>query len=334
MPANSREEAALGAIYGALAGDAAGAPLEFLGRKPTETEVSRALEMPGGGVHQVAPGQITDDGELTLCLAHALAEAPEFNIETIARWYAKWIDSTPFDIGNTIGQTIGSVLTQSTPSHDQPSTTGSYAEQMILSAEQYSSTSKANGALMRAVPLGIWGWNTTTDELAACARREASFSHTHQSCRDASACYSIALASLVAFPGDHVRAFTEAFRWAETEAVSEVQEWMNLAANNIDTPYYPLAGFVKIGFVHAFRHLFLGTSWYDAVHETLSGGGDTDTNACIVGGLIGGLHGTEGIPVRIREALLNADTSSAVHSRPDFLHPRHVPDLVLCILRS
>ena len=32
------------------------------------------------------------------------------------------------------------------------------------------------------------------------------------------------------------------------------------------------------------------------MYETLAGGGDTDTNGCIVGGLLGTLHGEGGIP--------------------------------------
>jgi len=44
---------------------------------------------------------------------------------------------------------------------------------------------------------------------------------------------------------------------------------------------------VKYGFVHAFRHLRLGTPYVAAITETLLGGGDTDTNACIMGGLSG-----------------------------------------------
>ena len=45
-----QQEAAYGAIFGALAADAAGATLEFLRRNPTQTEVDEALQMVGGGV--------------------------------------------------------------------------------------------------------------------------------------------------------------------------------------------------------------------------------------------------------------------------------------------
>jgi len=65
-------DAVIGSVIGAFAGDAAGAVLEFSTVEINEKNVSMALAMPGGGPHKVAPGQITDDSELAICLAHAL----------------------------------------------------------------------------------------------------------------------------------------------------------------------------------------------------------------------------------------------------------------------
>ena len=90
-------DATLGCLLGACVGDAAGAVLEFR-EPPSPTDVDWAMTMPGGGVWGVAPGQITDDSELMLCLAQALAESPTFDLERIAHHYAAWIDSPPFDI--------------------------------------------------------------------------------------------------------------------------------------------------------------------------------------------------------------------------------------------
>ena len=84
---------AQGALLGALIGDAAGATLEFLGREPNSDEIDHALTLPGGGVLSVAPGQITDDGELTLALARALDGSDEYPIERVASNYLRWISS-------------------------------------------------------------------------------------------------------------------------------------------------------------------------------------------------------------------------------------------------
>ena len=60
-----------------------------------------------------------------------------------------------------------------------------------------------------------------------------------------------------------------------------------------DRPIIPNTGFVRIAFTHAFRHLRAETAYAEALRERLAGGGDTDTNGCIVGGLLGALHGED-----------------------------------------
>lgn len=42
------------------------------------------LAMKGGGVFRVAPGQVTDDGELTLALARALVGEQSYPREKVA----------------------------------------------------------------------------------------------------------------------------------------------------------------------------------------------------------------------------------------------------------
>ena len=74
-------DAALGAVLGALVGDAAGAVLEFFGQAITAADVEHALAMPGGGTWAVAPGQVTDDGELTMSLLNALVASPNATTE-------------------------------------------------------------------------------------------------------------------------------------------------------------------------------------------------------------------------------------------------------------
>jgi ADP-ribosylglycohydrolase len=82
-------------------------------------------------------------------------------------------------------------------------------------------------------------------------------------------------------------------------------------------------GFIRHGFVRAFYFLISGSSYEDAIRETLLAGGDTDTNAAIVGGLIGAAVGVEGIPLRMREAVMTCDTSKG-RPRPEWLHPRNL----------
>jgi ADP-ribosyl-[dinitrogen reductase] hydrolase len=324
-----RYDAAFGCFLGACAGDAAGAVLEFLGRQPSNTEVKQAMRMPGGGALRVANGQITDDSELALCLAQALVTTQDFDLERIAFNYVQWVNSSPFDMGRT---TRYSLACFKNPKWKNICDTKGYAIAMTQAAKYHCMDSKANGSLMRVAPLGIWGSYLNDDQLAQCAIKESSLSHPNQSCSHAVACYVIAIASLIENQGDRLKAFNRVIRWATQNANQEVQDWLQQAKENIDVPYYPHIGFVKIAFIQAFRHLLLGSPFQEAIYETLSGGGDTDTNACIVGGLIGAASGASDIPEDMKNAVLHCDTKQGQHPRPAFLHSSQLPTLTQGLL--
>ena len=322
-------DAACGCLFGACIGDAAGAVLEMRGL-PSAADVAWALQMPGGGVWQVAPGQITDDGELTLCLAQALAQSADFQLETIAQNYAAWIESNPFDIGITTSRSLGCI---SAANWQTTYNTTSYAVAMTQAAAAFTSASKANGSLMLATQLGIWGYQFYDAQLAQYARADSQLSHANPTCGDAVACYVIAIASLLRHPGDRTTAFQRVQAWAELDANDEVRDWLDAAARHVNEPYYPQSGFVKIAFIHAFRHLHSGTDYVAALRETLAGGGDTDTNACIVGGLIGAACGAAAIPTDLKQPVLTCNTSQSAHPRPEFLHTTHLETLTKQLLK-
>lgn len=257
------QEAALGYLLGACSGDAAGATLEFMGRHPTRAEVERALKMPGGGIWNVAPGQIADDGELTLCLAHALTGQTGFEIERVAKQYAAWIESDPFDVGNTTRTSIGCFLRSA---HWRTvCERGGYAVGMRQAAAQGCADSKANGSLMRSTPLGVWGCRFSDNDLAGFARQDSTLSHPNQSCQDAVACYVIAIANLMRAPGDRHMAFHTTKTWADTYANTEVRGWLDDAESKLNYPYHPQASFIRIAFTHAFRLLIQGADYMTAM---------------------------------------------------------------------
>jgi len=149
-----------------------------------------------------------------------------------------------------------------------------------------------------------------------------------------SACPRSAISALIRNRQNRSAAFQVAASWAESNANDEVREWLDDAEHNRQTPYHPLVGFIRIGFTHAFRHLLLGSSYSEAIEETLLGGGDTDTNACIVGGLIGAAGGAVSIPVEMKAAVLSCETDKGIHERPDFLRAGRIPELVRGLLDS
>ena len=274
----TKRDVGRGCLLGALVGDAAGATLEFLGRKPDAAEVDRALEMVGGGPLRTAPGQITDDGELTLCLARALSGTTTFSIEKVALEYLAWLRSDPFDIGNATRNGLSGGLAAAP---------GTVHEGMRRAAAAQNADSKANGALMRAAPLGAWGWRLSEEDLVAAAMADAGLTHPNPTCKHASA----RLLSRDPAPRAEPRATgtgrsPPAKAWAGRLGAEEIVEWLGLAGENVDVGYGPQIGFVQIRLRARVSPPAARTRRTPTrCARPLLGGGDTDTNACIVGGL-------------------------------------------------
>ena len=323
-------DAALGAVLGALVGDAAGAVLEFFGRPITSADVEHALMLPGGGTWGVAPGQVTDDGELTMSLLNALVESPA-QPRAAAAHYGRWVASDPFDIGITTARSLGCLREDVWAARARAV---GVEVAMTEAANERCMPSKANGSLMRATPLAVWGATRGDAALVAAAQGDARLSHPNPACVDACTAYVLAIASLIRVPGDAARALDIARTWTRASACDEVRGWLADADAGVDVPYTPQDGFVRIAFTHAFRHLRLGTTYVDALRETLAGGGDTDTNACIVGGLVGARWGAAAIPEAMQASVLGCDTRRGKNPRPDMLHPRSVPEQLRVLLSA
>lgn len=315
------QSVARGALFGALIGDAAGARLEFLGRPPTDSECEKALSMAGGGILNTAPGQITDDGELTLCLAQSLIGHDSYDPDRAAEKYIAWYQSNPFDIGNATRNAFSVLVPQ-----------GASPSKVMRTAAALNANSKANGALMRATPLGLWGTRLSYEQLRDASFSDTNLSHPNLTCQYATAAYAIAISHLVQHPGDSDGAIDEAESVLTESGAEEVSGWLADSLAGVNPGYYPQAGFVRYGFTQAFRHLARGTAYVDAIKETLLGGGDTDTNACIVGGLIGALHTDTGIPEQMKNALLECDTRKG-NPRPAWLSTRKLQATAAALLK-
>lgn len=318
-------DAALGAFLGACAGDAAGATLEFKS-SISASKLASALAMEGGGVWKTAPGQITDDGELTVSLAHALTEATDglSAINKSAIWYLRWVQSSPFDIGTTTRASLGS-----------PRAYESIARGMKEAAAENCMNSKSNGSLMRAVPLAIWGHKLAASDLGALVKADCTLSHPNPAVVSADIAYVMAIAHLLRHPGDRQGAWLVVESYgARSDCDKETQKWIQQAKDEKWEPAQPQIGFVKIAFVNAFIHLRRSSNYLTAITETLKMGGDTDTNACITGGLIGAAVGVDNIPLHMRKAVLECDTSQGKQPRPDWLSTKQIPALVARLLTN
>jgi ADP-ribosylglycohydrolase len=112
-------------------------------------------------------------------------------------------------------------------------------------------------------------------------------------------------------------------------ALAALQTDLDVAASPTPDVYgteldlHRTAGFVRVAFRLAFWHLQHTPSWRDAVVDVASRGGDADTNAAIVGALLGARDGIAAIPTDWVERVLAA-TQPGPADWADAHHPRHL----------
>ncbi|CEG54679.1 DraG protein [Stutzerimonas xanthomarina] len=262
-------------LAGLLIGDNLGAQVEFMdAREIAERCVQRPIQIEDGGVWGILAGQSTDDGELALALARSLVQTGRYDAELAATAYVQWLKSEPFDVGQTTRQALG-------PTRDQDL---SVAEACRLHA---SLCSQANGALMRVAPIGIAA-HGQPELAAAWARQDAQLTHPHPVCLEANAAFVAAIA--VGMHGaDRQHMFTAAMGvLAASEHAQRVREaLLAAAAGERPSNYQKHMGWVLIALQNAFYYLMSGANAEKAIIETVMRGGDTDTNACITGALLG-----------------------------------------------
>ena len=97
----------LGGLFGVACGDALGGTLELMSKYEIEREYGYLKDIIGGGCWNLQPGEVTDDTLMTIAVAEGILHNPENPIEYIGKYFIKWYDSNPKDIGNIIRIALG-----------------------------------------------------------------------------------------------------------------------------------------------------------------------------------------------------------------------------------
>jgi ADP-ribosylglycohydrolase len=264
--------------------------------------------MPGGGCLGVAPGQVTDDTELALALASALRgkrPADGFPADEAFGAYHAWKNSAPFDIGITCRNAFRSADREK---------------------RELSARSQSNGSLMRVAPLAAWASGEDDETIARLAAEDAALSHASGVVFASTAAYSIAVAALVR--GESAaEAVARSTSWLEATGgdAAAVSEWLRGNDGDFSDATGGKQGWARHAFRLAFYHLGRGTPFADAMRHVLGVGGDTDTNAAIVGALLGARDGLSELPGEWVDAVREARTADG-HPRPDAYHPLNFDD--------
>ena len=92
---------AVASFLGFALGDALGAAVEFMTSGEIKARYGVLCEMVGGGWLRLRPGQVTDDTEMSLCIARAVSRCGTWDLAAIATQFAAWLKTKPIDVGDT-----------------------------------------------------------------------------------------------------------------------------------------------------------------------------------------------------------------------------------------
>lgn len=258
---------ARGALLGLAVGDALGAPAEFMTSGEITSKYGVLREMVGGGWLRLKPGQTTDDTDMSLCVARALAAAGGWDLPGVAGQFAAWLKTKPIDVGDTCRRGIRNFMLKGeleTP---------------------YNEWDAGNGALMRMAPVGLF----TLGDYALLERyalEQAHLTHNNVVSDAACICYGRLL---------HL-AVTAA---SKPRIRREVDGLIARFPTFTFEPYRGLAtGYVVDTFQTVCFHFFRGRDFEECVVGAVNQGGDADTTGAILGGLAGAYYGLEAIPQR------------------------------------
>ncbi|TXK72433.1 ADP-ribosylglycohydrolase family protein [Paenibacillus sp. N3.4] len=264
-----------GGLYGVAIGDALGGTTEFMSKKEIQQSYGYLTEMIGGGVWELRPGEVTDDTQMTLCVAEGILENPQDPKHAIGEKFLQWYQSDPKDIGNIIKRVLSTYE-------------GNWFEAAFL-ADLDLGQSAGNGSLMRCIPVGLIYPHLR--DIENISRIQSKMTHYDERCNQACEIYNRIVFKLL-----HDELLVEAIK---SEIVGT--EYEDILTRE---PECESSGFV----VHTFRwvlHILLTShSFPEVVQRAANLGGDTDTIAAIAGGLAGVYHGFESIPYPYANTIL------------------------------
>ncbi len=308
---------ASGALHGVIVGDALGGRYEFMKNYIDQIDVDMDkgnyhLPILGGGIWQLYPGQITDDSELTLTLCQSILESKTIDGDNIAHNYHQWFKSGPFDIGNATKNAFMHHFRK-----DMITASIGYDQNVF---EQHNDYNLSNGMMMRITPISIFiagllhqikieNVNENVfNIIEKYVKADTNLTHASDKALAFAMCYVILMAyNILGWGLNSATGFINNFL-GQTKACYIMKRGLNLDAKLAHDPNVNI-GDVKIAFQLAVRKAFFAHNkemgFDEAIISTIKLGGDTDTNACIVGGLVGSVTGINAIPKHWIDAVTN-----------------------------
>lgn len=299
----AREDRLLGGLYGLLIGDALGVPYEFNSPEKLPDLSALSFVPPAGFARTyptVPPGTWSDDGAQALCLLESLlAHGGQLDLEDLGRrlydWYAHGhlaVDRRVFDVGIQTAQSLQK-MAQGQPAARCGGT---------------SDHSNGNGSLMRVLPL-VLVHQGPVDLLIAQAHRQSQVTHAHPRAQACCALYCLwAWFELQQHPEpwpQAVQVLTGYYARMPEGAV--YQDEVNQHLRPLD--HEPLtrshcggSGYV-VDSLRSARWACQAEDYWAVMRRAIGLGHDTDTTACIAGGIAGLRCGLTQLPTALVQGL-------------------------------
>jgi ADP-ribosyl-[dinitrogen reductase] hydrolase len=283
----SVEDRALAAYLGFAIGDALGATVEFMTRGEIAAQYGVHREIVGGGWLRLAPGEVTDDTQMSLALGRSLIRRGGFDARDVCEEFAAWLRTGPADAGNTCRRGIRRYIAHGTVE-------GAFSE-----------GDAGNGAAMRVLPVALATFGEP-DKAEGWTLAQARATH-HHPWSDA-ACLAL------------VRMAHALFRGGGKQDVRKIGA--ELAASHKVFRFDPYPGQCSAFIVDTMQtvmHGFLGAEGFaDCVVRTVNQGGDADTAGALAGMLAGAAYGLDALPERWL-ATLNSEIVAEIRAQAPLL---------------
>jgi len=255
------------AFLGLALGDALGATTEFMTPAEIRAKYKVHRKIVGGGWLYLKPGKVTDDTEMSLCIARAVAESGGWDLGAVADHFVAWFKGRPVYIGETCRRGIRR-----------------YMRRGELEVP-YNEWDAGNGAAMRMAPVALFTLGDD-DLLRRCALEQARLTH-HHPLSDA-ACLTIGrMVQQAVLGGDRF-----ALHAQTRELVAECPSFRFNKYSGNATAY------VVDTLQTVFHYFFSTASFEECLVGVVNQGGDADTTGAIAGMIAGAFYGSGALPKR------------------------------------
>ena len=285
----NRRDRIAGGLLGMLVGDALGVPYEFRAAAsiPAREEIEYA---PPAGYHRaharVKPGTWSDDGAQALCLLSSLLDCGRLDLEDFGKRLVSWmtegymaVGGDVFDVGGTTAAAIRS-LKRGTPA---------------LSAGPRSEIDNGNGSLMRVLPLALWH-RGSDEELFANARAQSCVTHGHLRAQLCCGLYCLWARNVL---NENADAWNEALAAVKSFIADDALAQFELEFQlQLDSTAKAAGSGYVVDCLRSALWVHQEASYEDVVRAAIQLGDDTDTTACVSGGIAGLRFGVQAIPER------------------------------------